>query len=622
MDNDYIIQLITKLDGSKTADDLKKIEQQLNAKGINLKTSLDTATSKQQLQELAKQLQSVLKSSGLEIDTSKIMSAFSQVTKEADKLAQNVNKIQLSTDISDMETKYKRFGMVSQEVETNLKELKSAHDAVIDAKGTDRLATEIKKYDIALDKAKTSLHELTTTQVSMNQRTSQMTTMQEWMRKNQKATKLCGDQVQKLIQECQTCDKVRFDQIKSEFKELQVEAGKAGKLGNTLWGGLIEQGKGFIQWYGVSGVVTECVNAFRKMYTAVVEVDTAMIELTKVSNASSNELKNYFDEAAESAKDLGATVSDVINATADWSRLGYNLEDSKKLAEIATLYKNVGDGIDINTANESLVSTLQGFKMNAEEAMHIVDSFNEVANRMPIDSAGIGEALQRSASSMYAAGNTMEETIGLITAANAVVQDPDSVGTAYKTISMRIRGAKTEMEELGLETDGMVESTATLQKEILALTGVDIMKDANTFKSTYAILDELASKWSDLTDIQQASVTELIAGKRQGNIVSALMNNFEMARESTQIAVESTGSALREQENYEKGIQYSLDRLSASWQEFSNHFLDSSFIKGIVDFGNTTINVIDDVTSALGSLGTISVIGGAFGIGKFVKDFA
>lgn len=89
MYNDYIIQLITKLDGSKTADDLKKIEQQLNAKGINLKTSLDTATSKQQLQELAKQLQSVLKSSGLEIDTSKIMSAFNQITREM----QNINKL-------------------------------------------------------------------------------------------------------------------------------------------------------------------------------------------------------------------------------------------------------------------------------------------------------------------------------------------------------------------------------------------------------------------------------------------------------------------------------------------------------------------------------------------------
>lgn len=530
--------------------------------------------------------------------------------QEQQKMQSEVNKIQLSTDITKIENDYKRFGIVSQEVENNLKELKIARENALKAEGTDRASAEIEKYNQKLAETKSSWKELQATQVSMNQRTSQMTTMQEWMRKNQKATKLCGVEVEKLIQECLTCNKVRFDQIKNEFKALQVEAGKAGKLGNTLWGSLIEQGKGFIQWYGVSGVVTECVNAFRNMYTAVVEVDSAMIELTKVSNASSNELKNYFDEAAKSAKDLGASVSDVINATADWSRLGYSLPDSKKLAEIATLYKNVGDGIDVDTANQSLVSTLQGFKLNAEDAMHIVDSFNEVANRMPIDSAGIGEALQRSASSMYAAGNTLEETIGLVTAANAVVQDPDSVGTAYKTISMRIRGAKTEMEQLGLETDGMVESTATLQKEILALTGVDIMQDENTFKSTYAILDELATKWSDLTDIQQASVTELIAGKRQGNIVSALMNNFEMARESTQIAVDSTGSALREQENYEKGIQYSLDRLSASWQEFSNHFLDSSFIKGIVDFGNTTINVIDKVTSALGSLGTIGVIGG------------
>lgn len=95
-------------------------------------------------------------------------------------------------------------------------------------------------------------------------------------------------------------------------------------------------------------------------------------------------------------------------------------------------------------------------------------------------------------------------------------QDPATVGTAFKTISMRIRGAKTELEEAGLETDGMVESTAKLREEILALSGVDIMEDANTFKSTYQIMDELATKWKDLSDIQQASITELIAGKRQG----------------------------------------------------------------------------------------------------------
>ena len=60
----------------------------------------------------------------------------------------------------------------------------------------------------------------------------------------------------------------------------------------------------------------------------------------------------------------------------------------------------------------------------------------------------------------------------------------------------------------------MASSTAKLRAEILALSKVDIMKDENTFKSTYDILDELAKKWKDLTDIQQASITELIAGRR------------------------------------------------------------------------------------------------------------
>jgi TP901 family phage tail tape measure protein len=139
-------------------------------------------------------------------------------------------------------------------------------------------------------------------------------------------------------------------------------------------------------------------------------------------------------------------------------------------------------------------------------------------NNFAISSGGIGEAMKRSASSMKAANNTIDETIALITAANTVVQSPEKVGTAFKTISMRIRGAKTELEEAGEETDGMVESTAQLRQEILALSGVDIMENDNTFKSTYAILDELALKWKDLSDIQQANCLPVYAEMYSKNI--------------------------------------------------------------------------------------------------------
>lgn len=101
----------------------------------------------------------------------------------------------------------------------------------------------------------------------------------------------------------------------------------------------------------------------------------------------------------------------------------------------------------------------------------------------------------------------------------------------------------------------MVESTATLRAEIEALTGVDIMKNANEFKSTYQIMDELAAKWKDLTDIQQASVTELIAGKRQGNIVSSLMTNFDTARDALETSLNSSGSAMREHAKWSESLE-------------------------------------------------------------------
>ena len=49
-------------------------------------------------------------------------------------------------------------------------------------------------------------------------------------------------------------------------------------------------------------------------------------------------------------------------------------------------------------------------------------------NNFAISSTGIGEAMQRSASALFEAGNTIDESIALITGANSVVQNPEQVG--------------------------------------------------------------------------------------------------------------------------------------------------------------------------------------------------
>ena len=153
------------------------------------------------------------------------------------------------------------------------------------------------------------------------------------------------------------------------------------------------------------------------MIGAVKDVNAAQIELTKVSDASGSQLTKYWSEASDSAQKYGSTISDFISSTADWSRLGYNLDDAKKLSDVTTLLQKVGDNMTQESSSQGLISTLKGFKMEADEASKVVDVVNEVANTEPIDTAGIFDGLTRSASSMKAANNTFEETVALITAA-------------------------------------------------------------------------------------------------------------------------------------------------------------------------------------------------------------
>ena len=109
--------------------------------------------------------------------------------------------------------------------------------------------------------------------------------------------------------------------------------------------------------------------------------------------------------------------------------MGYDIADATELSRAAMTYMNVGDSIEsVDEATKSIISTMKAFKIEASDAMSIVDEFNEVGNNFAISSAGIGEALQRSAAALAAAGNTIEESIGLIVAANDIVQNPESVG--------------------------------------------------------------------------------------------------------------------------------------------------------------------------------------------------
>lgn len=353
------------------------------------------------------------------------------------------------------------------------------------------------------------------------------------------------------------------------------------------------------------------IRYFRQGFDAVKEIDTAMTELRKVSDASPSDITAYFGDAVASAKELGSSVNEMIGATADWQRMGYNLPDSRELGEVAVLYKNVGDGIDVDTANESLVSTMQGFQLQAKDAMSVIDAFNEVSNNYAISSGGIGEALKRSAAAFNAANTDLNQSIALITAGNEIVQSPEKVGTMWQTVSARIRGTKTELEELGESTEDVL-STSKLQSLVKGYTGVDIMKDKDTYKDIYTIVSEIGKEWKNLTDIQRAALLEGLAGKKQSNTLAAVLNNAERLEEIYQTAENSMGSAQKEQDRYTQSLQYSLDQLTAHGEEFWNTFINKDDVKDFIDLINILISGATKLVDTFGSIPTLAGIFGGF----------
>lgn len=348
----------------------------------------------------------------------------------------------------------------------------------------------------------------------------------------------------------------------------------------------------------------------RQGITYIKEIDSALTELKKVTDETNETYEKFLDTASKVGSEIGSTIADFTNATADFARLGYSISEATKLAEAASIYKNVGDGIDsVSQATESIISTMKAFGIEADNSMAIVDKFNEVGNNFAISSTGIGEALQRSASALYESGNTLDESIALITAANSVIQNPEQVGTALKTLSLRLRGAKVELEEAGEDVDGMADSVSSLQAKLLALTHgkVNIMADASTFKNTTQILREMSKAWEDMTDIERSAALELMGGKRQANILASIIKNYDTVDSVIESSINSQNSAYEENIKWMDSIEGKMTKFNNAVQSLWQDTLGSNAIKDVVDLGTGLVKILDTIGVIPSILGGIAI---------------
>lgn len=295
-------------------------------------------------------------------------------------------------------------------------------------------------------------------------------------------------------------------------KQSITESGKAAQGTSQSIGDIVSKVTKF-------GAATLIINKFRQAivdgYGAVKELDASVTEYRKVSELTDSQMGGFIDTARELGLTVARTADEMVEAATEFKKMGNDDSTSLQLGRLATMFQNIADeAISAGDSASFINSQMKAFNFTANEAIHVLDAVNEVANKFAVSSGDISTALPKVASTMALAGNSFEETIGLLTAGAELIPNQASrIARGLRSITLNLQG----LNEDGEAVAGMV---ASMEEDFNKL-GITLMDEQGQIKSTYEIFSELAEVFPRLDKNTQTYYASLIGGKTQVYITLA-----------------------------------------------------------------------------------------------------
>lgn len=292
----------------------------------------------------------------------------------------------------------------------------------------------------------------------------------------------------------------------------------------------------------------------------------------------------------------------------EFRKNGFNDQDAATLAKTAAMFQNVSDeAISAGDSASFIISQMIAFGIEAENAQSIIDKVNEVANRFSVSSGDLSKALGIVASTSAAMGNSIDQTLGVVTAITEQTRNASKSARAANTIFSRLAQVVDENSDVGQKLTGIYNSL-----------GIALYDSSGQMRSTYDILADLASQWGSLDKNTQQYIAITSAGTNQLNNFLALMNNFDHATQATATSIDSAGSAMKENEAFQESLEYQTNNLKATFQDFANNILDKEVITTVIKVSDAFLKLAN---TDIGQLITkVTLLGGlSWGLTSLVK---
>lgn len=298
----------------------------------------------------------------------------------------------------------------------------------------------------------------------------------------------------------------------------------------------------------------------------------------------------------------------MVEAATEFRKNGFNDSDAATLAKTATMFQNVGDeAISAGDSASFIISQMIAFGIEAKDAQSIIDKVNETANKFSVSSGDLSKALGIVASTSSAMGNSIDQTLGVVTAITEQTRNASKSARAANTIFSRLAQVVDENSDTGKKLT-----------EIYNNLGIALYDSSGQMRSTYDILADLASKWDSLDKNTQQYIAITSAGTNQLNNFLALMNNFDHAAEATATSINSAGSAMRENEAYQESLEYQTNNLKATFQDLANNVIDKELISSVLKLGDSFLKLANtDIGVLVTKIGLLA--GAGWGLSSLIQ---
>lgn len=346
-------------------------------------------------------------------------------------------------------------------------------------------------------------------------------------------------------------------------------------------------------------------NAFQQLGQAITasvqkvrELDNAMTQIRLVTGETNVEVQKTISNYIDLAKQLGVTTQAVADGSLEWLRQGKTAEETSELLKQSTIFAKLG-ALEASDATEKLTAIMNSYKYSTEDAVDVVDKLVGIDLIAATSTEELSTALQRSASLAEASGVSFNKMIGLITTASETTRmSAETLGNSMRSIFARMENVKA-----GKDIDEFGEKINDVEK-VLDRFGIKLRKTPTQFRDLEEVLDDVATKWTNLDNVEQQQIATAIAGSYQRNTFVAIMENYGKVLEYTTKATQMAGSSQQKYEAYLDSIEAKVNQLTSTWEGMVNNFNAGDAYRGVIEGATKAVELLDFLLNDLNILKT------------------